>query len=111
MNDTVNTPSRPSSSQGRRNGPKKKSRRKQSRKRTHSDIPFDDGGSLEVIPPEELEQSRDGMNLTELKTRPVADLVDLAVSMGLENQARSRKQDVIFAVLKAHAKNGENIYG
>ncbi|MEL7311408.1 MAG: transcription termination factor Rho [Pseudomonadota bacterium] len=51
------------------------------------------------------------MNLTELKTRPAAALVELGESMGLEGLARSRKQDIIFAVLKAHAKNGENIYG
>ncbi|MEL6302875.1 MAG: transcription termination factor Rho [Pseudomonadota bacterium] len=51
------------------------------------------------------------MNLTELKTRPAASLVELGESMGLEGLARSRKQDIIFAVLKAHAKNGENIYG
>ncbi|MEM7612484.1 MAG: transcription termination factor Rho [Pseudomonadota bacterium] len=51
------------------------------------------------------------MNLTELKTRPAAKLVELGESMGLENLARSRKQDIIFAVLKAHAQNGENIYG
>ncbi|EPJ45354.1 MAG: transcription termination factor Rho [Osedax symbiont Rs2] len=31
--------------------------------------------------------------------------------MGLENLARSRKQDVIFAILKKHAKSGEDIYG
>ena len=31
--------------------------------------------------------------------------------MGLDNVARSRKQDVIFAILKAHAKNGESIFG
>ncbi|MEL6215110.1 MAG: transcription termination factor Rho, partial [Pseudomonadota bacterium] len=37
--------------------------------------------------------------------------VELGESMGLEGLARSRKQDIIFAVLKAHAKNGENIYG
>ena len=51
------------------------------------------------------------MNLTELKTRPAAALVELGESLGLENLARSRKQDIIFAVLKAHARNGENIYG
>ncbi|MFK8052114.1 MAG: transcription termination factor Rho [Woeseiaceae bacterium] len=51
------------------------------------------------------------MNLTELKTRPAAKLVELGESMGLEHLARSRKQDIIFAVLKAHAKNGEDIYG
>jgi transcription termination factor Rho len=31
--------------------------------------------------------------------------------MGLEGVARSRKQDVIFSILKAHAKNGESIFG
>jgi transcription termination factor Rho len=31
--------------------------------------------------------------------------------MGLENLARSRKQDIIFSILKAHARNGEDIYG
>ncbi|HEX7079917.1 MAG TPA: transcription termination factor Rho [Gammaproteobacteria bacterium] len=51
------------------------------------------------------------MNLSELKTRAVADLVELGESMGLENLARSRKQDIIFSILKAHAKNGENIFG
>jgi transcription termination factor Rho len=31
--------------------------------------------------------------------------------MGLENLARSRKQDIIFSILKAHAQKGENIFG
>ena len=31
--------------------------------------------------------------------------------MGLDNLARSRKQDIIFAMLKRHAKGGEDIYG
>ena len=31
--------------------------------------------------------------------------------MGIENLARSRKQDIIFSILKEHAKNGENIFG
>jgi transcription termination factor Rho len=51
------------------------------------------------------------MNLTELKNRPPAELVELGESLGLEDLARSRKQDVIFAILKAHAKLGEDIYG
>ncbi len=59
----------------------------------------------------ELRQSRSSMNLTELKSKPIHELVQLAESMGLENVARSRKQDVIFSILKAHARNGENIYG
>jgi transcription termination factor Rho len=51
------------------------------------------------------------MNLTELKNRPAAELVELGASLGLEDLARSRKQDIIFAILKAHAKLGEDIYG
>ena len=51
------------------------------------------------------------MNLTELKAKPVPDLVAMAEAMGLENIARTRKHDVIFALLKAHAKTGESIFG
>ena len=51
------------------------------------------------------------MNLTELKKRPAESIITLAESMGLENMARSRKQDVIFSILKAHARNGEEISG
>jgi transcription termination factor Rho len=51
------------------------------------------------------------MNLTDLKQKTVTELIDIALKMGLDNVARSRKQDVIFAILKAHAKNGESIFG
>lgn len=51
------------------------------------------------------------MNLTELKNKPVNELVNLAGEMGLDNMARLRKQDIIFAILKAHAKSGEDIFG
>jgi transcription termination factor Rho len=51
------------------------------------------------------------MNLTELKQKPIAELVHIAESMNLDNMARNRKQDVIFAILKRHAMNGEEIYG
>lgn len=51
------------------------------------------------------------MNLTELKKKSAAELVDLANSMGIENIARSRKQDIVFSILKAHAKSGEDIFG
>lgn len=51
------------------------------------------------------------MNLTDLKTKPIEELIDLATSLGLDNMARSRKQDVIFNLLKRHAKSGEDIYG
>ena len=51
------------------------------------------------------------MNLSELKLMSVPQLLKIAEDMGLENQARSRKQDVIFNILKRHAKSGEDIYG
>ncbi len=51
------------------------------------------------------------MNLTELKTKTPSELIELATQMGLENMARMRKQDVIFAVLKAHARNNNDIFG
>ncbi|MDH5387381.1 MAG: transcription termination factor Rho [Gammaproteobacteria bacterium] len=51
------------------------------------------------------------MNLTELKLKPVQELLDLAASMKLENVARSKKQEIIFAILKGHAKKGEDISG
>ena len=51
------------------------------------------------------------MNLTELKLKSMPELLDIAAEMGLENLARSRKQDVIFAILKKHARSGEDIYG
>ncbi|KMT66264.1 transcription termination factor Rho [Catenovulum maritimum] len=51
------------------------------------------------------------MNLTELKNKPISELVQLAESMGLDNMARLRKQDIIFSILKRHAKSGEDIFG
>ncbi|EAZ99618.1 transcription termination factor Rho [Marinobacter sp. ELB17] len=39
------------------------------------------------------------------------ELLEIAQEMGLDNLARSRKQDVIFTILKRHAKGGEDIYG
>ena len=51
------------------------------------------------------------MNLTELKQKPIGELLDTAHEMGLENVSRTRKQDIIFVILKKHAKNGEDIYG
>ncbi|MCV2403690.1 transcription termination factor Rho [Marinomonas sp. C2222] len=51
------------------------------------------------------------MNLTDLKQKSVHELLKIAAEMGLDNMARSRKQDVIFSILKRHAKSGEDISG
>jgi len=51
------------------------------------------------------------MNLTDLKTKPIEELLSIAKGVGLDNVGRSRKQDIIFNILKRHAKSGEDIYG
>ncbi|MEL0279852.1 MAG: transcription termination factor Rho [Gammaproteobacteria bacterium] len=51
------------------------------------------------------------MNLTELKQKPVQELVEIAEGMGADNVGRLRKQDVIFTILKSHSSSGEDISG
>jgi transcription termination factor Rho len=51
------------------------------------------------------------MNLTELKLKQISEVIEIAESLGLENVARSRKQDLIFAILKKQAKAGDDISG
>jgi transcription termination factor Rho len=51
------------------------------------------------------------MNLTELKQMPAPKLLELSQELGIEGMSRSRKQDVIFNILKTQAKKGEDIYG
>ena len=69
-------------------------------------LTFDD--ELNKKPPTETTPH---MNLTDLKTKPIEELIEIAKSMSMENLARSRKQDVIFNILKKHARSGEDIYG
>ena len=51
------------------------------------------------------------MNLTDLKTKPIPELLQIAQDMGMDNLGRSRKQEIIASVLRKHAKSGEAIYG
>ena len=51
------------------------------------------------------------MQLSELKTFHVSQLLEMAAEACIENANRMRKQELIFALLKAKAKNGETIYG
>lgn len=46
------------------------------------------------------------MKFSELKRLPIAELVSIAQEMGIEDTSRMRKQDILFAVLKARAKEG-----
>jgi transcription termination factor Rho len=83
------------------------------RQQQHDELPPDDfdADDIGIISPSELAASRQSMNLTQLKLKPVSELVEVAQKMGLENLARSRKQDIIFSILKTHARSGEDIYG
>ncbi|MBK88709.1 MAG: transcription termination factor Rho [Gammaproteobacteria bacterium] len=51
------------------------------------------------------------MHLSDLKRKPVTELMDMAREMGLDNVGRSRKQEVIAAIVRKQSKNGEDIYG
>lgn len=51
------------------------------------------------------------MNLGELKKLNISQLMELAQKSKVDNISRARKQDIIFAILKAHARSGEDIFG
>jgi len=51
------------------------------------------------------------INLTELKRKNAIQLLEFAESLGIqEGVARARKQDVVFNILKAHARSGGGIW-
>jgi transcription termination factor Rho len=49
------------------------------------------------------------MHLNELKVQHVSALVNEAEGLGIENPGRLRKQELMFAIIKARAKNGEMV--
>lgn len=51
------------------------------------------------------------MNLSDLKRLPVGELVEMAREIGLDNVGRSKKQEVIAAIVRKQSKSGEDIYG
>ncbi|MFN9211131.1 MAG: transcription termination factor Rho [Betaproteobacteria bacterium] len=51
------------------------------------------------------------MHLSELKVQHVSQLVEMAQSLEIENAARLRKQELMFAILKKRARGGEQIFG
>ena len=51
------------------------------------------------------------MHLSDLKHLPVTELVNMAVGDEISNAGRMRKQDLIFAILKNKAKNGDTLFG
>ena len=51
------------------------------------------------------------MNLTEIKVKPISELVDIAKDLGLEDVGRLKKQEIIFKIFKFKASEGVDIYG
>src|SRR5581483_8161960 len=90
----------------------------------HQGLPVDDftddgGEVIEEQPPQQFnehgqpipQEPAKVLNITDLKRKSAAELIEMAEAMGLENIARARKQDVVFSLLKAAARRGEQIYG
>ncbi|HEY9281344.1 MAG TPA: transcription termination factor Rho [Eoetvoesiella sp.] len=51
------------------------------------------------------------MHLTELKALHVSQLLEMAASLDIDNASRLRKQEIMFAIMKRRAKQGEQIFG
>ena len=51
------------------------------------------------------------MHLSELKALHVSALLEMAIGLDIDNAARLRKQELMFAILKKRAKSGEQIFG
>src|ERR1700752_698413 len=51
------------------------------------------------------------MQLSELKVQHVSELVKMAETLEIENSSRLRKQELMFAIMKKRAKQGEQIFG
>ena len=51
------------------------------------------------------------MNLSELKNKKITELAEMAAGLGVDNAAGLRRQDLIYALLRAQADKGEVIIG
>ena len=51
------------------------------------------------------------MHLNELKALHVSELLEMAAGLEIENANRLRKQELMFAIMKRRAKQGEQIFG
>ncbi|MEO8802785.1 MAG: transcription termination factor Rho [Rudaea sp.] len=106
-NNAGNGGSRQNNNRGRRERGQRQSRgprhQPQQRERDESDEPYElrEGPNSGVV-----------IDLNELKRKPAQELLNLADSLSIqEGVARARKQDIIFLILKAHARLGGSIYG
>ncbi|MGE4368616.1 MAG: transcription termination factor Rho [Burkholderiaceae bacterium] len=51
------------------------------------------------------------MHLNELKAQHVSKLLEMAAELDIDNASRLRKQELMFAIMKRRAKQGEQIFG
>jgi len=51
------------------------------------------------------------MNVSELKLKTTSELYDIATEMGLDNINRAKREQVVFNILKAAAKKGDELFG
>ena len=51
------------------------------------------------------------MRLTELKAKKIAELIELAHKMKIENASNMRKQELIFAILQEKVAKEEDVFG
>ncbi len=51
------------------------------------------------------------MHLSDLKSLHVSQLLDMAMALEVDNAQRMRKQELMYAILKKKARQGEVIYG
>jgi transcription termination factor Rho len=73
--------------------------------RSNNGYPVDDDENADAGSNDRL------INLTELKRKNAIQLLEFAESLGVrEGVARQRKQDVVFNILKAHARSGGGIW-
>jgi transcription termination factor Rho len=79
--------------------------------------PVDTDTDTDVLPepPPPLSEDEAGvtgfMNLSELKRRSPAELLEYAEELGIENASTLRKPDLVFTTLKRLAESGVPIYG
>jgi transcription termination factor Rho len=65
----------------------------------------------DIVSKADLEAGNNLMSLPELRNKSISELQAAAEDMSIENLARARRQDITFAMLKAHAAENNPIYG
>ncbi len=91
--------------QGGQGGGQQQGNRPQQNYPRNNGLPMDDDENADAGSNDRL------INLTELKRKNSIQLLEFAESLGVrEGVARARKQDVVFNILKAHARSGGGIW-